>query len=296
MALGVTPVHEHEQVLRQTLRWTDQDDAAFWELWPDYTAASSSSRGHFRTGYDPDQVAAGQSPVPSIGFITEQKQRLQNVATHIVAHQVPLAFPLMPYLRRLGARIPPDIAALALHGAPYLLTYGFDVVPGDGEKLDRVTITLHYPGRGRYVNLSLAPDTLLQESVAANAEVRAAVDAGLTIGIPSVQLPAAAELAGGVSTGVSAGVLVHFSYRRVNAKILTTGVRQSEATWDFKDPTGLVGRVDLYAVLLAPKTAKYLRIAVSGGFAVRKSAFSLFRRPLLVDFSGSPVRARLIVA
>ncbi|MCW2987014.1 MAG: hypothetical protein JWR63_4584 [Conexibacter sp.] len=279
--------------LQNRVRWDADDEAAFWASYPDYTSALPDGPINFRTGYDPRKVPPGAPKPPSIAEISAAKRRAQDVASRIHVQDFPLALPLGPLMRRLGRRIPAEMSLLAQQYAPYLLVYGIDVEPAKGERIQQVRVCVRYDDERQFITHSLAPDTELEERYAFGLDAQQGLDLSLAIAAPAVVLAPGTEISAGLRTDLHGSMLVHWQHRRLHARVVATGVRRALAQWTFNDADELVGRVDLRAVVLAPKRARRLRIAVDGEFRVRSSGMRLWRGTI-VELSARPVAARLV--
>lgn len=280
--------------LVNNVRWSSADEAAFWASWPTYDAALPDAGRAFYTGFDPSKVPAGEPMPPTIQEISRVHDRARNVKSRIHAQDFPYALPLGALLRKLGSRVPADVSLLAQQHSPYLLVYGIDVEPADGERITRLRIRLDYADDRQFITHSLAPETELEERYKVELTAEQGVDLSLRIAVPTVELIPGVEISPGVKTDLHGSMLLHWQHRRLRASVLALGVRRRMAEWKFNDAEELAGRVDLRMVVLAPKRARRLDIAVAGEFGVRIGGLGFWRRETSVEISAQPVRARLM--
>lgn len=231
--------------LLNTVRWNSDDEAAFWESWPTYTAALPDCGIKFQTGFDPSKVPDGEPRPPTIQEISRVHDHVRQVKSRVHAHDYPLAMPLEPLLRRLGNRVPADISLLAEQHTPYLLTYGIDVEPAKGEHITQIQIRVRYADKRAFITHSLAPETELEERYKVELDAQQGIDLNLNIAVPAVEIVPGVEVSPGISTDLHGAMLVHWRHRRVRARVLALGVRRQLAEWTFNDAYELAGRVDL---------------------------------------------------
>jgi len=215
----------------------------------------------------------------------ETFQAIVSPKTKLLPYQKALALRVDSLFRNTGQEVPPVLKTLSADYTPYLLSYGFDAKPEGGDKFRRVSLKLVFVASNQFTTYDLSPNTTLEKTFSATTDARLGVNAELKFAAV-LPVPPIVKAGADVDAGLKTTAQVNWEYSLLRAKVLATGFQSDFAEWDIKDPKRTIGTVPLGVILLAPKKAKRLHVAVSGSYALDRGIL-LWNRPTQVKFAST---------
>ena len=268
-------------------QWTEADEAAFLRLpdisrtgsatyhdfseWPDEARRRREERRISGVGVGAGSGAgAGLAYSPSAGpsfqdEVEAYRNEIRRVKSRVVPFQEPLLFALDHRLAKASSSLPAELQPVGPDHRLCVLIYGLDLKPAPHEVFTRLEVRFAY-GRVKGLTYSMIPNTELEERFRAQTSVELAIGTGVSTGVP---LAPFVSLDVGPSVGIKSHIAWHWEYQVLHAKVLTYGRQSNFAEWRIAR-NGLVGPIELRAIVRVPKMASQLPLSVTGVYKVRK--------------------------
>jgi len=203
------------------------------------------------------------------------RDQIRTILSGVVPFQEPLLFSLDSKLLTAALQLPHGAQAIGPEDRVCLMIYGFDLRPHETETIVGVDPRLSYL-RPKALTYSMVPNTDLEERFKAKANVDLAIAAKASAESPEIAVPPFIEVKAGARANVEGGLTWHWQYRVLKATVVNHGSQSGFAEWQISKD-GLVGPLELRAIIRVPKKARQLSMEITGGYRVKKRGLGWHR-------------------